>query len=192
MWLAPTQTMTVAVSGTVSISQVGASFTTAAPVGASVTGQVVYLGQMDVARTNIQIVVTSTALPAGATTVAFTLYQGIIQSGAGTTSWTVPPGKTFRVLAIQAGISCSISTTPVRATVAILVSTTGVLPTFAATVGFLAAVQVSAGATTSGVVSNQVIGLAQDLPATSFLAMGVSAATTCNFNGAVVAGYLFP
>jgi hypothetical protein len=167
------------------------SFTTTAPVGVSQTGQVVYLGQMDVAHTQVMIVVSSTVLAAAATTVLMTVFQGITQTTAGVTSWSPPAGKTFRLLSLQAAFATSVALTAF-ATAGVFVSTASV--TVGPTAVLIGNVQafVPAGGTVASI-----LGMAQDVPigasATTQIAMGVSASgSTARLLNIVAVGYLFP
>jgi hypothetical protein len=198
-WLAPTQTITATVTGSVGISS-PVTTTQAAVTGvvvwmaptqtvtATVTGSVSALA---VGFTAVQIVVTSSAVPAGGTTVVFTIFPGPTVAPTSTTSYVIPAGKTLRILAMQVQISVSITTTPVTCRMAVLCSTA--LPSYTPTVPVPAIVLVSAANTTVGAIANQMLGLAQDIPAGATIAMGISmSAATGELVVGIVTGYLFP
>ena len=157
----------------------------------SATGQIVYLGQMDVAHTAVEFVLASTVLGAGGTTLAFTVYQGITQAASATTAWVVPNGKTLRIVANQLGISVSTVTGSVRVQGGVLVSTA--LPTYTSAVAIFAPVNAIAISAALGPVSFQQFGLALDIPAGATVGIGVSVSiTSATIQGMVVVGYLFP
>jgi hypothetical protein len=145
---------------------------------------------MDVARTNINIFMTSTVLGSVGTTVSFTINQGITQTTAGTTSWVIPAGKTFRLLGAVAIVQNSITTTPVIIRCAVLCS--NALPTMVDAAPRL--IEVQAMVSTTGLrVANQVFAMMQDMPGGATLALGITVITsTGSIPAFQVFGYLFP
>jgi hypothetical protein len=181
MWLAPTQTVTVAISSVV--------MTTGVPA-VNATGLVVMVGTgdisvFDVARTQVVVVVTTTVPPAALTTLLFTVYTGVTQAAAGTTAWVIPAGKTLRINSVQAVVGTSAVAT--FNTIAVLVSTAQPTNVAAAPVAANVFINVNAA-----VVSGGIIGLAQDIGAGITIAFGVSATTKSILNAASIVGYLFP
>jgi hypothetical protein len=181
VWLAPTQTVTVAISSVV--------MTTGVP-SVNATGLVVMVGTgdisvFDVARTQVVIVVTTTIPPAALTTLLFTVYTGVTQAAAATTAWVIPAGKTLRINSVQAVVGTSAVAT--FNTIAVLVSTAQPTNVAAAPIAANAFINVNAA-----VVSGGIIGLAQDIAAGITIAFGVSATTKSILNAASIVGYLFP
>jgi hypothetical protein len=165
---------TPAITGTVSVS----ALTTV--VSGTVTG-------LDVARTQVLIVVTGSAV-AGGTTMAFTIYQGASQSLAGTSAWTVPAGKVFRVLNVQLIAQNSITTTPVDHELAVLVSAAA--PTWTSACPRVAQVMVNAASQTIS-YSACAVGIADVAPGVT-VAIGYSNGATGTLVRAFINGYLFP
>ncbi len=170
IWFAPTQTITATVTGTVSVL--------AAP---AVSGTV---SSLDVARTAVMIMVTTTQLAAVTTTVVQTVFVGLTQNTVGAAIWIVPANKTFRVLSAQAILNTSVTTATV--TMVVLASTAS--QTNGPTSGQLANLGVIVPQTTQV----QLLGLAQDCAAGATIEMGFRAGTICNLSSAIVIGYLFP
>jgi hypothetical protein len=171
------------VSGTVSVS--GLVYTTTSPVSnPAATGAIVYLGQYDIGRTAVVLIVTTTTFPAASTTVSFTVFVGITTT-AGLTSWVVPAGKTFRVNSIQAVVGTSAVAT--FNTLSVLVSTA--LPTNAAASPIVAQAYINVNA---AVVSGGIIDMAQDIAAGVTVGFGVKSTTSSFLSAAAVVGYLFP
>jgi hypothetical protein len=171
MWLAPTQTITAAISGSMAISG-----------SALISGSVQVL---DVARTQVVLVVTTTTFAAATTTALFTIYQGVTQTTAAVTAWVVPAGKTFRVLAVQAVVGTSAVAT--FNTISVLNSTANPTNVAAAPIAANAFINCNAA-----VVSGGVIGLAQDIAAGVTVAIGIRATTSSFLSAASIVGYLFP
>ncbi len=170
IWFAPTQTITATVTGTVSVL--------AAP---AVSGTV---SSLDMARTAVMIMVTTTQLAAVTTTVVQTVFVGLTQNTVGAAIWIVPANKTFRVLSAQAILNTSVTTATV--TMVVLASTAS--QTNGPTSGQLANLGVIVPQTTQV----QLLGLAQDCAAGATIEMGFRAGTICNLSSAIVIGYLFP
>ena len=154
--------------------------------GASVTGTVAALA---VGRTHIMIMVSSSLVAAGGSTMLFTVYQSVTQTVAGVALWVVPAGKTFRLVSLAEFIRNSITVTPVNIGAFVLVSTAAI--TFTTTVGVLALVRIQAS-TTGVIYSAQLQGLSQDVLAGQTVGIGKTASTTGNVDTICVHGYLYP
>lgn len=195
----------IAASGSVSIINTAtflpAQSTTAMP-STSATGQIVWIAggsltqsvtvsatAVDVARTQICIIVTSTLLVSG-TTCLVTVYQSMSQTIAGATSWVVPAGKTFRVLSVGLGVNNSITTTPCIARINVLASSAA--PTWTSTAPIVA--RLAVGALTNSLPGVGVMpGLVQDVGAGVTVAIAITVTTaTTNIIEGVIMGYLYP
>lgn len=188
----PGASVSAVVSGTVTVN---GNVTVASTVG-TVLGTVLVslatggsVAALDVGRTNVVIVVTSTSVGISGGMMLFTVYQGMTQGPAGTSGYTVPAGKTFRVLAIQNLVQNSVTTSPVIHRLFVCPSTAA--PTWTSTTPVAAAVAV--GATSQG-VNYSACGIAiADIPAGVTVGVGYTIGTSGGtIVQAVVNGYLFP
>lgn len=202
VWMNPTQGVTILGAQLVSIS-VSAALGTVITIlgtqmvsvvpglsvtiqqGASVTGTVLAL---EAGNTNIALIVTSTLVAAGGSTVLMTVYQGNTQTTAGAAFWVVPAGKQFRVNAIQAVIQNSITTTPVNARIFLMQSTAALTFTSATPIVAMVAQGI---ATTDVQVQAALAGLFMALPAAVTVGIGITFNTTGNIAMIAVVGYLF-
>lgn len=170
VWLNPTQGISAAVSGTVTVG----------------TGTVVAL---DVGRTQVMIVVTSTSVGISGTLMLFTVYTGAQQAVAGTSGYIIPAGKTFRVLSQALVAGNSVTSAPV--THRLFVCPTTAAPTWTSTMPVAAAVALVA---TSAGIGYSACGVqVADVAAGATLAIAHTIATSGgSIVQAVVNGYLFP
>lgn len=193
---------TVAITTTAVPAAASTAYVVAVKAGASVTalvsGTVTVNGSvtvasgtvnvLDVGRTQVMIVVASSALGNAGTTLAFTVYQGATQLTAATTGWTVPVGKVFRILNIQVLAQNSITTTPVDHELYVLVSNT--IPTMTPTSPRVAGVMVDC-ASQGLSFSACGVGIA-DVTAASTIGIGYSNNAAGSLVRAFINGYLFP
>lgn len=174
VWLAPTQTM--ALVSTI-VTRLGT---------AHVTGTV---AAADIGRTQVLIIMTSTVIGVSGTTMAFTVYQGATQNTAGVTSWVVPAGKTFRVLAGAILAANSITTTPVLHRCFLIQS--AALPTWTSAVPVALAVGVNC--TSQGVLNSACAIQMADIAAGVTLGLAHTiTSSTGSIAQVVINGYLFP
>lgn len=173
IWLAPTQTASVAVIGT-------------AVVTLATGGTVAVL---DVGRTNVIFVVTSTTVGISGSTMPFSCYIGMSTPVAGTTSIVVPAGKTFRVLSLELIAQNSVATSPALVRLLVLASTA--LPTWSTTTPVMAQV---AAQPASATVPYSVCGVqVADIPAGATIGVAFSIGTSgASIVQALVKGYYFP
>src|SRR3984957_9689700 len=178
IWLAPTQTMALVSTVATVLGTVGVTIAT----GASVTA-------LDVGRTQVMLIMTSSSVGISGTMMLFTAYQGQTQNVAGTTGYVVPANKTFRVLSAAMVVQNSVTTSPVFHQLFICQSTAA--PTWTSTVPIVMAV--GAGAYTAGVYFSACgVGI-QDIPAGATVGLGYTIGTSGGtVNQIVVNGYLFP
>jgi len=153
--------------------------------GFSVTATTGTVNRLEVFRTPVSIYVSSTII-GSLTTMLFTINTGNTSVAAGTSSWAVPAGKTFRILSML----------PLYATSA--VATQGQYAILAA----IDAANLTV-ATTFGVVAivPMLIGAAPSMPVEYYLGADVAAGTTIcpafvlgtshSMNGMYIQGYLF-
>lgn len=180
VWLAPTQTMTVAVSGAV----------LAATTQTAITGAVIWMAptQTMIAGPSVAIpvviMVSSTALASG-TTMLMTIYTGATNVTAGASFWVVPSGKTFRVQGIQCVAASSAVVAGIQ--VLVIVGTAAASLTVTSTVGVAAALPIVVTATQQF----QVQGLSNDIAAGTTVGLGNIGGTAWNLGGAVVQGFLY-
>jgi hypothetical protein len=153
--------------------------------GASVTGTVLAL---EAGNTNIALIVTSTLVAAGGSTVLMTVYQGATQTTAGAAFWVIPAGKNFRVNAMQAVIQNSITTTPVNARVFLMQSTAALTFTSATPIVAMVAQGI---ATTDVQVQAALAGLNMAVTAANTVGIGITFNTTGNIVMIAVVGYLY-
>jgi len=153
--------------------------------GASVTGTVLAL---EAGNTNIALIVSSTLVASGGSTVLMTVYQGNTQTTVGAAFWVVPAGKQFRVNAVQAVIQNSITTTPVNARIFLMQSTGALTFTSATPVVAMVAQGI---ATTDIQVQAALGGLFMALTAGATVGVGITFNTTGNIVMIAVVGYLF-
>lgn len=144
---------------------------------------------LDVGRTQVVIVLSATSVGISGTTLAFTVYTGVTQAGAGTTAYVVPAGKTLRILSGNMMARNSVTSSPATARLYVLVSTA--LPTWTSTVPI--ALQMAAACSSSSqAVTGGFYGV-QDVGAGVTVGIAASIATSgATIDQAVVNGYLFP
>jgi len=144
---------------------------------------------LDVGRTNVLIILTSTSVGISGTTMPFNLYIGMSAPVAGTTSYVVPAGKTLRILVMNAVVQNSVTTSPAIVRINVLASTA--LPTWTSTVPVMAQVAVQAASATVG-FSGAAVQVA-DIPAGATVGLAFTIGTSgASIVAAQAIGYLFP
>lgn len=184
----PTVNTIIAVSGVTAVSVVST-------IGTVLGTQIVTLATggsvaaLDVGRTNVLIIVTSSSVGISGTTMPFTIYVGLSAGVAGTTSYVVPAGKTLRILAMNAVVQNSVTTSPANVRIAVMASTA--LPTWTSAVPVLAIVAVQAASATVG-FSGAAVQVA-DIPAGATVGVAHTIGTSgASIVAAQAIGYLFP
>ncbi len=210
VWLAPTQTMTVAVSG-LSVTSGHPDVTATGQIVrailvGSVTGtvamqevQVNTTGQLVVAlaptqavsmptRQAFQIVVSSTAAISAGSTLLMTVYTGSTMAGAGQTQYVVPAGKAVVINAIYGVITPSASTAVNTLALFVVCGASGSLTTANwSTAGQVAALYMSK----SGVVTQaSIIGLNGYVNGGVTMGLWFTAGTSVSISQFLIQGYL--
>ena len=172
---------TVVVSGVVGVSNITTgTVSISGPINAS-----------NVYQVPIMVVVTSTALPSGAATVAFTVYTGVAQAGAGTTAFTVTAAHALWIMQVALWASNSVTTTPVSIQAALIATTSGVAVIGVAATAAIQALAYTVATSAGLVVYNQVGNVFADMSSGVVYGVGVTMGTTGNLVKTVISGFLY-